>query len=754
MQSFPGKLILPGLLTHILIIVTIGLSKKLETKQDQEIIRVNQEYGDIILRLHSLKENFLEFTLNEIYLLKFKNNKEVSKNKRLLFTLENKFYDLKISTNKIMADEKILSRLENPLKEKLQQSEELFYQSDTSSEKFTIKFKNAVTSSRAVSVIFDQIQTELNSSKKNRLNEITEKKLIFERLFLIFFIAGIALLFVVFVILKHYINYNKKVIGELHDNTSLLQGIIDNSPAPISVKGLDGKYTFSNKKFTEITEKKLVSVAGHTDDEIFNTENVKIKREKDLEVLKSASVIKFEESLNLNGETTSFITTKFPILNAKGNIYSIGSISTDISEKSKADLELFRKEKMMNMYFENCPGSLIVIDQESKIVAANQKTIKTFGWTLNEMIGQYMPGLMMNQDNWDKHQSGMKKFAETGKGPVLDGTLELLAFDKSKEERKIELTVKDFKIEDRQYFIGLIQDITEKKKKTTELEENLIFLNSIIENLPNMIFIKDAQTLKFLRINKAAEKLLGISRNEIIGKNDYDFFPKKEADFFTKNDREVIDKKLTLDIPEEEISTRLGTRWLHTQKIALSNKNQTPHYLLGISEDITEKKILGKERDNALNQLKESELRLELVLSNIGEGVVLTDEHQHVLLFNQMASEIFNTDNQQTLSRWTSEFQFFHPETKAIYPAQMLPLERALRGQSTDDVEIILQEIKTEQIKLIKVNGRPIQNNEGKIVAAVATIKDITHLKEIEKKLEESEMKYRQTIGFKQEKKD
>ncbi|MFN6037721.1 MAG: hypothetical protein ACK452_04585, partial [Bacteroidota bacterium] len=75
--------------------------------------------------------------------------------------------------------------------------------------------------------------------------------------------------------------------------------------------------------------------------------------------------------------------------------------------------------------------------------------------------------------------------------------------------------------------------------------------------------------------------------------------------------------------------------------------------------------------------------------------------------------------------------------------------ERALRGQPTDDVELVIKEIENHSARLIKVNGRPIQNEEGKIIAAVATIKDITQQKEIEKKLEESEQKYRQIIGFK-----
>lgn len=69
------------------------------------------------------------------------------------------------------------------------------------------------------------------------------------------------------------------------------------------------------------------------------------------------------------------------------------------------------------------------------------------------------------------------------------------------------------------------------------------FLDSIIENIPNMIFIKSADQLNFEMINKAGEQLLGHPKEKLIGKNDYDFFPKDEADFFTEKDREVLKNK-------------------------------------------------------------------------------------------------------------------------------------------------------------------------------------------------------------------
>ena len=100
--------------------------------------------------------------------------------------------------------------------------------------------------------------------------------------------------------------------------------------------------------------------------------------------------------------------------------------------------------------------------------------------------------------------------------------------------------------------------------------------------------------------NQAGEKLLGTSREELIGKSDYDLFPKEEADFFIQKDREVLASGKLLDIPEEPIETAdKGRRILHTRKIAIPDEHGEPRYLLGISEDITDRHLADRAADAA-----------------------------------------------------------------------------------------------------------------------------------------------------------
>lgn len=165
--------------------------------------------------------------------------------------------------------------------------------------------------------------------------------------------------------------------------------------------------------------------------------------------------------------------------------------------------------------------------------------------------------------------------------------------------------------------VGTVQDITERQEDKLQLQRSQGLLHSVFEHLPNMVFVKDAHTLHFVEFNQAGEALTGFSREELLGKSDYDLFPREEADFFTGKDRSVLASGSLLEILEEEIQTKdRGIRFLQTKKVPIYDAQGIPQYLLGISEDVTERK---RAEESLLRLHAELEERVRVRTSELSE---------------------------------------------------------------------------------------------------------------------------------------
>jgi len=146
-------------------------------------------------------------------------------------------------------------------------------------------------------------------------------------------------------------------------------------------------------------------------------------------------------------------------------------------------------------------------------------------------------------------------------------------------------------------WFGTCTDIEQIKRIEQELKDANAFLDAIIENIPLMLFIKESQSLQFVRFNRAGEDLLGWPRQTFKGKTDYDFWPRPQAEFFIEKDRETLNNGKVVDIAEEPIETRhQGVRFLHTRKVPIHDAAGHAIYLLGISEDITDRRRNEKDR--------------------------------------------------------------------------------------------------------------------------------------------------------------
>jgi PAS domain S-box-containing protein len=280
-------------------------------------------------------------------------------------------------------------------------------------------------------------------------------------------------------------------------------------------------------------------------------------------------------------------------------------------EKKMLDLETTNRklkylEEQYRLSFENVTDIVLTIDAGFNVQQMSPSVERMLGYKSQDFIGRSVSDFLkiIAPESMERAMAEIRLVLSGQTIPdsvyslvARDGTVNHGEFSGSPIRREGEIVG----------MVSVIREITKRKRAEDELRRMNTFLDSVVENIPNMIFLKDAGELRFVRFNRAGEDLLGHSRNDLLGKNDYDFFPKEQADHFTEKDREVLRGQKVVDIPEEPIQTlNMGERTLHTKKVPLLGANGKPEYLLGISEDITERKRMETERQQHYDRLRKA----------------------------------------------------------------------------------------------------------------------------------------------------
>lgn len=133
-----------------------------------------------------------------------------------------------------------------------------------------------------------------------------------------------------------------------------MQEIVDNSPSPMYAKSSDGRYLMVNRRYEELFGVKAADVVGKTDIEIIqNEELAKGLQENDRLVFEKGEPVQFDEVFDLRDGEHAYVSVKFPMRDLDGTIYAVGGISTDITERKKAEEELKSLNNELIQTYEN-----------------------------------------------------------------------------------------------------------------------------------------------------------------------------------------------------------------------------------------------------------------------------------------------------------------------------------------------------------------------------------------------------------------
>lgn len=144
-------------------------------------------------------------------------------------------------------------------------------------------------------------------------------------------------------------------------------------------------------------------------------------------------------------------------------------------------------------------------------------------------------------------------------------------------------------------------ELRARRKLADELDRSRRFFESVFEHIPSMVFIKDAQTLRFTAFNRASEEISGVQREAVLGKTAFELYPPKLAERYTAEDRRVLETREMLEIPRERIHPRgRAERILHMRRTFIADELGNPSYVMGIADDITDQ-VQAQKNIEALN---------------------------------------------------------------------------------------------------------------------------------------------------------
>ncbi|MGA9362789.1 MAG: PAS domain S-box protein [Bacteroidota bacterium] len=268
---------------------------------------------------------------------------------------------------------------------------------------------------------------------------------------------------------------------------------------------------------------------------------------------------------------------------------------------------------------------ILLTDEAGRVVEANDRAVAAYGYTREELIGRDIRGLV---------SSMLEPSVETRMGQITERNG--MVFE-SVHQRKdgsvfpVESSSRVIEVEGRKFVQSIVRDITERKsaEETLRYERNL--LRTLIDNLPDGIYVKDSACRKTIA-NQADVHNMGLqSEAEALGKDDLDLFPKDLAEGFFADDQSVLQTgRPVLNREEYVLETEGQKRWLLTSKLPLRDDKGQIIGLVGIGRDITERKRVEE-------ALKESESRFRSIIESSKDGIILFDGKERKILFGNGA---------------------------------------------------------------------------------------------------------------------
>jgi len=525
------------------------------------------------------------------------------------------------------------------------------------------------------------------------------------------------------------ISEHKRIERELKTRERYQRALLDNFPFLIWLKDKESRFLAVNRPFAEACKRDSADeLAGLTDLDVWPADLAEAYRTDDREVLSSGRAKQVEETIETPDGRVWFETYKSPVMIDDEVLGTVG-FARDITDRKNAEAALLKSESSL---------------------AEAQHLAKIGSWELD---------IPSNQLRWSDEIYRIFEIDPTRFGASYDAFLDAIHPDdretvnmaysdslRTREPYNIRhrLRMADGRIkyvheQCRSEFdadgtplrsIGTVQDVTGQVLAEQSLQESRNLLQLVIDNVPMRVFWKD-RALSYLGSNPLFARDAGKdSPSEMVGKDDYQMGWSREADRYRADDRQVIDSGIAkINFVEPQTTPDGRTIWLRTSKVPLRSSANEVIGVLGIYDDITERKQMEDE-------LLEAKAEAERLLDEAGDREFFLHQSQQVGQIggwraDPVSNSVMWTEGVYEIVEMPQDYRpdletaldFYLPDSRLRVVEH---LQRALATGESFTIQVQLQGAKSAQVKWVELRGHPHLNDEGHIDYLMGTLQDVS----------------------------
>jgi PAS domain S-box-containing protein len=517
------------------------------------------------------------------------------------------------------------------------------------------------------------------------------------------------------------ISERKRAEESLKEERHLLRTLMDSLPDVIYFKDRESHFTRINKAHTkEFGLSDPAQAVGKTDFDFFTAEHAQEAYNDEQEIIRTGQPLvgKEEKETWPNGDVTWASTTKMPLRDVSGNIIGTFGVSRNITERKRAEDLLRESEERFRTTFENAGIGMALVDMQGHPFKSNPALRQMLGYGEEELCR--MPFTEFTHP--DDRELDWRLYSELTAGKREMYELEKRFLKKGSGVLWGLLTVS--LVKDRQwsplYAVGMVQDITERKRAEAALLESEERLRSLVENATVGIY-RTTPHGQILMANSALVRMLGYANFEALAARNLEEegfepgYPRGEFRERMEQDGEVMGL-------EEAWKKQDGSViFVRESARAVRSQDGKTLYYDGVVEDVT-----GEKR------AEEEHIRLVTAIEQSAEAVVITNPAGNIEYVNPAFTQITGYSREEALGQNPRILKSgkHDPEFYQQLWATILNGE-SWRGE-------VINRKKDGSLYTEEMNITPVRSARGELTHFIATKQDVTERRILEAQLHQA----------------